>query len=1276
MDSARITKKVVRRQIERAMKNGSSTNRGRRNFDPNNIAKSTTLIGLASASIISLALSLTANQSLAQTLTYNAGGGGPGTPIGGAGVWDLTTTNWDNGAAASFADGADVIFGAPDSYTVTITTPVDPGSVTFNANDITIAGGTMNDPGTITVSNAGNTARISSAIGGTANVIVGGAGSLLLTGASTSTGFLVVGNTATLNLTGSLSGGVTNTGGTINLLNGSTQAGNNFSNSLGTVNVSGTVVTDFFANFGTTTVAAGAGWTASGGVTQGNGTFTNNGTVNGGGTVITGGTLVNNGQIGSGNVILTNAGNLTNDSTITSTISTTATATGTLINNGTMSAGAGFLIIQAPMTFQNSGTVTGNVTNVGTATLLDGTNITGQFANSNAGTVTIGDGTASTITTAVFFSNSSSSGTIAANATLNATGGFTRGAGGGTFTNNGTINGSGVNVFQSTMINNGHIGSTTVTVGSTAPNTAALTNNAGGTIAQNVTVRNGATLLAHGGTFGGGVTTESANGGGTFDVDVNTTLGDELDNDGTTDIANGVTLNATVITNDGTIDVGAGSTLNGTANTLNNNMVINIADGGALTDNGAINNNVGGTINFAGAGALDSDINNSGGETVTNSGIINLNGNNAQNVQVGNLGNNDLINQGNGQLNINAGRMTIGGLLSNSSVGAAAGGDGGVDVNAGGILSADTISNLAGGEFTNVGTVTATAGMGITTLSNAGTFTNSGSLISNSGITNTGTFNNTNAISALAIANSATGTFTSNGAISPTAQFTNDGTLNALGSIGVLINNNIWNTKGGTLTINGNATNNGALDLQNGATTDAITVNGNFAQNAGDRLMVDVDTATATGDTITVTGTAAIDGFVDVNFLTNNQAAGITILSATGGVTNNGVALGNVTGVVNPLANVALGFPNANDVTVEVTLTAIMGQFNRNQTAIMNNINGGASPQTLTALLGLGSASQTASALDRLSPELYLHLQTSLHNTANEVVDDLFSCHTIGVEYAFNQEGNCVWLKPQGREFDSNGDVQVIGFTDRTYGLSVGTQWSIGEYMFAGLSFGYEVSDLDAANQSSADTQRYHIGGALKYVNGPVYLGGGVVAGMGNVDSRRNHLLGTNNASVDEQYFAARLRAAYLVDNGDSYAKPMVDLNAAFVNFDGFTESGTAATALSVSGNSSTFLSVNPALEFGRDVRISDGGVVRGFGKIGVTYQSEGDLNLTAGFAGAPAGTPSFQISTQRDSVFGQVEAGLLFIGHERVSLELNYQGRFSADTTQHGAYLKGALKF
>ncbi|MBI1384332.1 MAG: autotransporter domain-containing protein [Rhizobiales bacterium] len=478
------------------------------------------------------------------------------------------------------------------------------------------------------------------------------------------------------------------------------------------------------------------------------------------------------------------------------------------------------------------------------------------------------------------------------------------------------------------------------------------------------------------------------------------------------------------------------------------------------------------------------------------------------------------------------------------------------------------------------------------------------------------------------------------------------------------------------------------------------TIDGNFTQTAAGTFMVDVDVAAGTGDLLTVGGTASLAGTVQVNFLNPADVARqVTILTAAGGATDNGLALAPLS----PAVVAELLYPNANDVVlgytidftpespppppgpVDPTLLGTNG-LNGRQMAIGEALNqslmsgGGTLWPMLNALLnGVTNLPDYLAALDQLSPETILDNQTSTTLGAGEFAGNLLSCRMAGGSFTAISEGECLWVRPEGRMFDRDGGTDTIGFEERVASISAGAQLALMPDWFVGLALGYETTSLETDAGASSDGERFQVGGALKYQSGPLLLAATATGGKTNYETARSinfgGFTGVATSEHDVTYLAGQLRAAYLIDLGGWVAKPLVDVNVTHLERDAIAESGAGAANLNIASASDTIFSIAPAIEFSAELRQGDA-VMRPFLKAGVTFYDDSEQTLTASFAGAPAGTGEFTIRSSFDDVVADIEAGITAIHDDGTTLSFAYEGHIGETSAQHGLMLKGSLRY
>ena len=246
--------------------------------------------------------------------------------------------------------------------------------------------------------------------------------------------------------------------------------------------------------------------------------------------------------------------------------------------------------------------------------------------------------------------------------------------------------------------------------------------------------------------------------------------------------------------------------------------------------------------------------------------------------------------------------------------------------------------------------------------------------------------------------------------------------------------------------------------------------------------------------------------------------------------------------------------------------------------------------------------------------------------------------------------------------------------------FSAGAQLNLGGDWRLGGGIGFEQSDLRTSSNATSDGDRLHLGGVVKYNPGPWLFAATVTGGHGWHDNERHVSFGgfnsTATSKTDSGFVSGRLTGAYLMSLGHAYLKPEIDVAVTHLNRDAYTESGAGGIALSVAGVSDTIVSVSPSLEFGFELPLTGGGVVRPFIRAGATWLDNDQFVTTASFADAPAAIAPFSITTSVDKVVADLAAGIDLIGSEGMVLRLQYDGRFGEDTEQHSGTAKLSVPF
>ncbi|MEM9029347.1 MAG: autotransporter outer membrane beta-barrel domain-containing protein [Pseudomonadota bacterium] len=487
------------------------------------------------------------------------------------------------------------------------------------------------------------------------------------------------------------------------------------------------------------------------------------------------------------------------------------------------------------------------------------------------------------------------------------------------------------------------------------------------------------------------------------------------------------------------------------------------------------------------------------------------------------------------------------------------------------------------------------------------------------------------------------------------------------------------------------------------------TVTGDFEQSDEGIYAVDVNLETETADHLTVSGEATLRGAVNVNIVAYASGTySIPILTADGGVIENTMTAKAITGgIVNIDLDDVEVVTDGNDVVLSFNVDPDLANpvpdpidpndpnvsprsnpLNENQRRIalaIDDIDAGGTgaldPIVSALITGPTNIDQYRNALNVLLPEVYLNTGTATLFSAHDFMGDLFSCPTVEEGGAVSREGECLWVRPKGRQLEHEGTSENIGYEDSVGGLSAGTQFSFAPGWFVNVAAGYESGSLSTDSGAESDSERYHVGGAMKYEMGPWQFSAAVAAGVGSFETSRRIAFtgfddGTATSEHDVQYIGGQLRASYHMAMSGWFARPQVDLNVTYLDREGVTETGATTANLVIDDGQETMTSVTPAIAFGGTLEyLVPGAILNPFLVAGVTIFSDDEQSATSAFALAP--DASFETTTAHGDTFANIHAGTTIIGDASdLSLALGYKGMFSDNVTQHGVYAKGTLNF
>ena len=268
---------------------------------------------------------------------------------------------------------------------------------------------------------------------------------------------------------------------------------------------------------------------------------------------------------------------------------------------------------------------------------------------------------------------------------------------------------------------------------------------------------------------------------------------------------------------------------------------------------------------------------------------------------------------------------------------------------------------------------------------------------------------------------------------------------------------------------------------------------GNYIQDGTDTYEVDVDFKIADenpgpgvpseADLIHITGTAELDGIVDVNpvnsaYIEPDVSGRVLILAADG-------EYGTPTLIAPDTAVVNYDTTTTNNVYLGWIVHFAPDGLNRNETAAANYITdviAAGEPDALTpvinALLEAPDIPTLRNYYDQLTPEAYIDnkLATLLGNM--RFGRSPMNCHTM------DEAGRCGWLRFGGYRTERDETFEYFGFNENVLDGEAGIGGMINDNTGLYFALNYARSDIDTEDLASSDGHRLQGGiGVSRYAD-------------------------------------------------------------------------------------------------------------------------------------------------------------------------------------------------
>lgn len=518
--------------------------------------------------------------------------------------------------------------------------------------------------------------------------------------------------------------------------------------------------------------------------------------------------------------------------------------------------------------------------------------------------------------------------------------------------------------------------------------------------------------------------------------------------------------------------------------------------------------------------------------------------------------------------------------------------------------------------------------------------------------------------------------------------FRNNGAL----TVNDLIVNN-GATFGGSGMITGDITNDGVVAPGNSIGTQTII--GNFVQNAGGTLAIEIDGA-GNSDLLDITGTATLDGTVRFSgFDAGSMQVGdtYTFIQTTGGVA------GGFSDVEDTLLFVDVGnvMTVGNDVRASIVSrdSFTSAASNKNQLIAAQTLDSLVSARLGgdidLAINSLSSIDEASDFLESQSNTITLNSISSVAQSVGEVLNVVQQRMSSFVSNATNSifsrdSSSLAQITPAaGEEYGSTGYVwgQIVGgFGDvdsssqargsdyQTYGFAVGIDRQLdGKDAYLGIFGAFSHTDTEMKGlQDSADIQNYQAGVyGFKRLSNKLHLNGSLSASWLDFETYRPTVTGNAKGDFNGYGIFGHVEAMYDIERDGYIFSPYLGLETSHIYQESYDEGGAGALNMNVDSSSTHTVSSEIGVQLQTEAQVEEVIFTPTF-KLGWQHEF-GDSNskVTSNFTTAPSAVFESEGPEQaRDSARIMLDMNFAETGNDNKNLYVRYDGKLSSTSQNH----------
>ncbi len=484
--------------------------------------------------------------------------------------------------------------------------------------------------------------------------------------------------------------------------------------------------------------------------------------------------------------------------------------------------------------------------------------------------------------------------------------------------------------------------------------------------------------------------------------------------------------------------------------------------------------------------------------------------------------------------------------------------------------------------------------------------------------------------------------------------------------------------------------NNGTIRLADTGKIETVSttdLSGTFVQTVSANMEADFDfvsgdTIVGKIDRINATGSASLDGTLDL-FVVNPNAAAPGTHEVTFFTTQQDMTLQDLTlnAPVSAVAMYDILYPSLKEAKFEYVVDFSPIGLNGNQTSFgdyINNVQLAGGSGTFADLVGTIFQIETLDGLkvayDSLSPEPYANNLTATVTSIGNFNSAMMSCRKPDGEDRFISEGNCLWAQAAKGEQNYTGNTENFAYNEQSYRFAGGGQWDVSNNRYLGIAGSFENTTTGSGLNASSDGLRPQLGAVLKHIKDGTKLAGSLIGGFGVYDTNRvvniANLGGITDATQQIRYVSSNVNLSHVFNFGDSYLLPSLDGSAVYMHQRTFTETGGGLTNLTIADRSQVYWSIAPSIEVGGEVELTRS-VLRARAKVGLLQYLGEAPSVAASLVGTPDGVSPAIIQSGRDDSLLTLDAGVDWILNNGVNLRIGVGGQFGKDTTNQQGSLK-----